>query len=215
MNRSTKSATALSPTLSPAGRGRQWWLALLLVSCTKPAPPTPPAVPQVVDAGPQPMTDAEVKTALELNCQSCHTLRYIQQQRLSAAQWAATLTKMRGWGALLEEPQVPLLATALAAAHGPTGPLMTVQVAEVAPFQVEPPVPGDAARGKLLFDARCMACHGPDARGGIGVNITDRPILQQPTAFATYVKAGRGRMPPHADLDAGQFGDLLAWLATK
>jgi len=169
----------------------------------------------VVDAGPQPMTDAEVKTALELNCQSCHTLRYIQQQRLSAAQWTATLTKMRGWGALLEEPQVPLLATALAAAHGPSAALMTFPVEEVAPFQLEPPTPGDATRGKTLFDTRCLACHGPDARGQIGVNITDRPILQQPTAFATYVKAGRGRMPPHADLDAGQFGDLLAWLATK
>ena len=187
-------------------------LLLLLISCTK---PPAPAAPQVADAGTPAMTAAEVKAALELNCQSCHSLRYIQQQRLTAGQWTATLAKMRGWGSLLEEPQVPLLATALATAHGPSAALMTFPVEDVAPFAAEPAAPGDATRGKTLFDVRCLVCHGPDARGTIGVNITDRPILQQPSAFITYVKAGRGRMPPHPDLDAGQFGDLLAWLGTK
>ena len=161
------------------------------------------------------MTAGEVTEALQLNCQSCHSLIYIQQQRLTTGQWAATLAKMRMFGSLLDEAQVTPLATALAIDHGPTAPLMTFPVVDVAPFRIEKALAGDVARGKTLFDTRCFACHGPDARGTIGVNITDRPILQQPTAFMTYVKAGRGRMPPHPDLAAEQFGDLLAWLRTK
>ena len=202
--------------------------ALCLTGCAAPrvAAPEPVAVAPVavvdagtpvavVDAGPPPLTVAEVDEALTMDCQSCHSLAYIRQQRLSAGQWTATLNKMRGWGALLEEPKVPLLAAALSERHGPGAALPVHPLEEVAPFNVEAAIAGDAARGKATFDARCLVCHGPEARGLIGVNIGDRPILQQPTKFATYVKAGRGRMPPHNDLTAEQFGDLLAWLKTR
>lgn len=92
---------------------------------------------------------------------------------------------------------------------------MAFPVVEVPTFHPEANPPGDPTRGKTLFDTRCLVCHGADGRGTIGVNITDRPILQQATTFIASVKVGRGRMPPHPDLDAAQFGDLLAWLRTK
>lgn len=169
-----------------------------------------------VDGGsPPPLAAAEVDEALRLDCQSCHGLAYIRQQRLTARQWIATLNKMRGWGALLEEARVPPLADALSQRHGPATALADFAVEEVPPFRAEPAMAGDASRGKAMFEARCLACHGPDARGAIGVNLGDRPLLQQAGRFGAFVKAGRGRMPPHLDLTPGQVGDLLAWLGTR
>jgi len=201
---------------------------LLLTGCVGApvAPSTPVAVvaqpapvvlaaPPPLDAGPPPLTEEEVTQALELNCRSCHSLSYVAQQRLTAAQWTATLTKMRGWGALLDEAQVGPLASALAKSRGPQASLPPLEVRDVAPFVVEaaPAAPvGAVARGKSLFEARCLACHGPDAHGSIGVNLVDRPLLQQPSKFAEFVKTGRGRMPPHPDLGPSQYGELLAWL---
>ncbi len=190
---------------------------------TAPAPVVVAPVAEPVDAGPvdaglPALTADEVKQVLELNCRSCHSLAYVDQQRMSAGQWTATLTKMRGWGALLEEPQVGQLATALASTRGPTALLPVFETREVAPFVVEAekPIPAGAAkRGQVTFMTRCLPCHGPDAHGGIGVNLVDRPLLQQPTYFAGFVNAGRGRMPPHADLGPVQLTELLAWLRTQ
>jgi mono/diheme cytochrome c family protein len=167
------------------------------------------------DAGPPPLTDVEVEQTLVLNCQSCHSLAYVRQQRMTVAQWTATLTKMRGWGALLEEQQLAPMATALATMRGPTAALPAFAVQDVKPFSIEPSTTlpsGSQAKGKTLFETRCLVCHGPDAHGSIGVNLVDRSLLQQPTAFQTFVKSGRGRMPPHPDLSPTQFGELLAFL---
>lgn len=197
------------------------WLLVCGCVTAAPAPVAPgparvvAAPAPVVDAGPPGWTDAEVAERLALNCQSCHSLAYVGQQRLTQAQWVGTLTKMRGWGALLEEAEVPPLAEALARAHPATGPVPAFAVQEVTLFAPEAPLPGDAARGKVVFDTRCLACHGADARGSIGVNLGDRPLLQQPTRFAAFVKTGRGRMPPQADLSEAQLGDLLAFLRTQ
>ena len=185
----------------------------VIAPVTAPAPAVVVAAP--VDAGPPPLTAQEVQDALSLNCQSCHSLAYIEQQRLTAGQWTATLTKMRGWGALLEESQVAPLSLALAATRGPTAALPVFETRDLPAFTVEAEparTPALVEKGKALFLARCMVCHGPDAHGSIGVNLVDRPIQQEPTRFAQFVKSGRGRMPPHADLGPRQFKELLAFL---
>ncbi len=33
--------------------------------------------------------------------------------------------------------------------------------------------PGDAARGRAVYAEKCFSCHGVDARGGIGPDLTD------------------------------------------
>jgi len=192
-------------------------IALLAAGCTRPAAAPPVFVAAAAaDAGSLTMSAAEATLALELNCRSCHSLAYVRQQRLTVAQWTATLAKMRGWGALLEEAQVPPLASALAGSRGPTAMLPAPVIEEVPPFHVEADgLPGDPGRGKGLFDARCLVCHGADARGGLGVNLSDRPLLQQPSRFADFVKAGRARMPPQPDLSPGQVYDLLAHLRNQ
>lgn len=55
-------------------------------------------------------------------CQICHSTDYMTQQRLTPAQWSATVKKMVGWGAPLTEEQVTALARALAEAYPPDRP---------------------------------------------------------------------------------------------
>ena len=159
----------------------------------------------------------EVDSLLIVNCGACHSLAYVRQQRMSAGQWTATLAKMRNWGAQLEEAKVGALATALAGRYGPGRTIPEPRLEDVAPFaapKAQVPNPPAIARGKQLYAARCLPCHGPDARGGTGVNLCDEQLLQEPTRFSATVHTGRGRMPPHPDLTEVQLQDLLAWLVT-
>lgn len=50
-------------------------------------------------------------------CQICHTSEYVAQQRLTPAQWAATVKKMIGWGAPISEAEGEALAKVLAEAY--------------------------------------------------------------------------------------------------
>jgi hypothetical protein len=60
---------------------------------------------------------------LEARCLTCHDARLIEQQRLTAAGWAAELEKMVRWGATLTEPERAVLIDFL------TGPLPASQLA--------------------------------------------------------------------------------------
>ena len=170
------------------------------------------------DAGVPALSAVEAEQVLALECQACHSLGYVEQQRLSVPQWVATLTKMRTWGALIDEGKIEPLARSLAVRRGPTAPLPKPPRVEVKAFvAAEAPsrAPEVVERGRALFASRCAACHAPDGHGAIGVNLGDRPILQTPAAFADFVKVGRGRMPPNPDLTPAQLGDLRAWLGAQ
>jgi hypothetical protein len=47
---------------------------------------------------------------LENQCQTCHALEYVTQQRLTLPQWKKTLDKMRRFGAVVDDQQAGLLA---------------------------------------------------------------------------------------------------------
>lgn len=162
------------------------------------------------------------EATLKTSCQSCHSLMLVDQQRLSAAQWAGVLKKMVGWGAAISAEAVPPLAEQLAARRGPTaalpapGLIDAAAVAEAhAPIEDGALGGGDAQVGGAIYQARCGVCHGPDARGGVGVNLADRLLLQRAPEFAAAVRSGRGLMPPQADLAEPQLANLLAWLRTR
>jgi cytochrome c553 len=52
-------------------------------------------------------------------CLTCHDLRLIEQQRLTAAGWIREIDKMIGWGATLSESERSLLSEYLAKRFGP------------------------------------------------------------------------------------------------
>lgn len=189
----------------------------LLVSCTKKETPPPPIVAAEAAAPVEPVV-ADARDIATKSCLSCHTMAMLEQQRLTEAQWTKVVTKMVGWGANLEPSDQPALIAWLAGSFGPdagaygeeTGsePELT---SAILPTEDRVFAGGNAEHGKALFVDRCSGCHGPDARGHIGVNLVDRPFLYRADAFAATIRKGRGKMPP-AKIDDADVADILAHL---
>jgi cytochrome c oxidase cbb3-type subunit III len=72
------------------------------------------------------------------------------------------------------------------------------------------------AAGKQLFAQKCAACHGADATGGFGPDLTAKTFKFGRTrdAIATTIKGGRpGGMPAFGNqLSADQIADLVAFI---
>ncbi len=66
--------------------------------------------------------------------------------------------------------------------------------------------------GKTVYQARCAACHGAEAQGGIGPKLKGNPILMAPEAVKEIVLKGRGQMPP-VPLGEGELKALLDYLS--
>lgn len=159
---------------------------------------------------------------LAQSCEACHSLKLIDQQRLTRAQWAAVVKKMNAFGAAVSEDAVQPLAEQLAARRGPEAKLplpgrldADAAAASLAPTADGPFATADAEGGAALYQTRCLACHGADARGAVGVNLVDRVLLQRASDFAAHVRKGRGLMPPQPELTDPQLGQLLAYLRSK
>ncbi len=151
-------------------------------------------------------------------CMSCHTEEMLAQQRLPREKWAAEVKKMVGWGANLEPADTEALVAWLAATYGPdAGPwepkrITPAEASEELALQDDGPyAPGDSDRGKALYVDRCSGCHGNDARGHIGVNLVERPILYRAGKLAEIVRKGKGKMAPIKATDA-EIADMLAYL---
>lgn len=194
-------------------------LASLVAACPKENKDTPPAA---ADAGPSKDGGAATTstfdgpTSVKNACLSCHTEEMLKQQRLTQAQWTKVVTKMVTWGATLEGGEVAPLATYLAETYGlDAGPFEAVAagpaeaIAELVPADDAPLPKGDAAAGKPLFADKCSGCHGADARGNVGVNLVERPVLYRAADFAQIVRKGKGKMTPTA-LDDQKMADVLA-----
>lgn len=191
--------------------------ALGATGCKKSEPPPPvsaaPAASTAAATDPNAGHDLVATT-----CLSCHSEHMLAQQRLTQAQWSKVVTKMIGWGATLQPSEEAPLVTYLASHYGPDAGAydtthLTASAAadELAVLPDDPFPKGDAARGKALFADKCAGCHGPEAKGSIGVLLVDRPFLYRAADFAATVRKGRGKMTPVA-LSDGEIGDVLAHL---
>jgi menaquinol-cytochrome c reductase cytochrome b/c subunit len=69
---------------------------------------------------------------------------------------------------------------------------------------------GDPAAGETLFAANCASCHGADATGGSGPDLTGEDEDEE---FVEYVLNGDGDMPAfEGDLTDQEIADILAWV---
>jgi ubiquinol-cytochrome c reductase cytochrome c subunit len=74
---------------------------------------------------------------------------------------------------------------------------------------------GDVGNGKKIYSSYgCYQCHGYVAQGGPGGRLAPRPIAF--TAFAGYVRAPRGQMPPYTAkvVSDQELADIYAFLLT-
>jgi cytochrome c oxidase cbb3-type subunit 3 len=187
-------------------------------ACTKPAPPSP-----AIDAAPIGSAAAPVDggALVTTACLSCHTEEMLAQQRLPKEKWASTVKKMTGWGANLDPPDTDALVTYLSSRYGPdAAPWTPATIAAADATGALEAVAdgayagGDPASGAKLFGSRCAACHGVDARGGIGVNLVERPLLYRADYVATTVRKGRGKMVPLPTTTDREVADIVAHLRT-
>jgi len=91
------------------------------------------------------------------------------------------------------------------------------------------PLRGNAeaiALGQTTFRSICAACHGPEAKGVIGPNLTDNVWIHGNTDSEIFAlvnsgvgpdkaKLGKGIMPPHNFLGSEKIYQVMAWLATN
>lgn len=73
-----------------------------------------------------------------------------------------------------------------------------------------------ASKGKQVYDVACIACHGPDLKGGaIYGNAPSLVGLKErldPAAVVKVIKEGRGIMPSFSSLEASELSALTAFL---
>jgi hypothetical protein len=104
-------------------------LALGLVSCASrtasaPQPPqTPAAAPSAlarVGTAPLNLPDGEGRPLVQTQCLACHSADLLRQQRMTEAQWSASIDKMVRWGVPLRDDQKTVLLAYLSANFGTT-----------------------------------------------------------------------------------------------
>ncbi len=194
-------------------------LLVLSAACSKPAPPAPAS--DAAPSGPVTAASPDGASLVTTACLSCHAAEMLAQQRLPKEKWAATVKKMVGWGANLDPAYSDALVAYLADEYGPDAGAWEPQAiaasdatGALAPRDDGPYAGGDPASGEKLFGARCAACHGVNARGGIGVNLVERPLLYRADYVAQTVRKGRGKMLPLPTTTDREVADLLAHLRT-
>jgi len=198
----------------------------LLLACTSGnaersganAPPAAPAVAEQTPQPPAPLGDEEGAILFATACTSCHTGGFVQGSRISEKGWGNEITKMRKWGALVDEDQAARFATWLskkypvAEAPPPDPGISPAGALATAALDAAPGAQGDAQHGKELFTQACAACHGATALGtGGGPALVEHPVLQQRDRFTLLVQKGKGRMPGY-DLKPGDVESLVTFL---
>lgn len=157
-------------------------------------------------------------------CSVCHSPDLVSQQRLPRDRWAATVDKMKHWGAEISDEEADLLVRYLSARYHPGAPdhLLPpdIELRRAEPLTQESapegPVTGVASRGAALFEHNCQACHGAGAMGGMGPKLVKNPILKHEDLFWETVLHGRGPMPAWGSVLTRQdIADIYEWLSEK
>jgi len=123
---------------------------------------------------------AGAREAFQKVCGACHSLETVTSQRRSRAQWQESITSMVARGAKGTEEEFSLILDYLTIQYGPTpagrGPATAAAApaggrgrgAAFSPGSADKQVVDTAAadRGRRVYAAECITCHGSHARGG-------------------------------------------------
>jgi mono/diheme cytochrome c family protein len=167
--------------------------------------------------------DARAEVLIIARCSVCHSPELLSQQRLSRERWESTVEKMKRWGAEISNDEADLLVRYLSALYHPGAPdhlpALDRDLGKAIPLRPEPveegPLTGVAARGTVIFEHNCQACHGAGAMGGMGPKLVKNPILEHEYLFWDTMLHGRGAMPAWGSaLSHQDIADIHAWLLT-
>ncbi len=180
-----------------------------------PSPPAPPPAPSA-----NPMTPEEGAIAEGELCLSCHSQELIAYTRIGEGGWKAEMTKMRNWGAAVDESKAESFALWFAGHYPasesapPAVVITSVQaVSTVAPERGARAIRGDKQAGAAAYAKDCASCHGASAQGtGGGPVLVEAPVLYQPQRFAALTQKGKGRMPAFPALGKDDINNMLTYL---
>jgi cytochrome c5 len=101
-----------------------------------------------VTASPQDLPDGKGADIARNRCLNCHEADLIVAQKLSRAGWVREVEKMVRWGAVVKDEEKDTLVDYFAA--------------RFAPRPAAPATAFNEARGKEIYEARCLNCHEAD-----------------------------------------------------
>ncbi len=126
----------------------------------------------------QQLPDAPGKAAVQKVCSGCHGMNVVTGRGRTRDQWTQVVTSMVARGAKGSEAELAQVVDYLAQNFPPQAASPAVQLGS--PGKALQPKPGGigagpddaqvvdeeaAARGKTIYIAECVTCHGPKARG--------------------------------------------------
>lgn len=133
----------------------------------------------------QQLPDAPGKAVVQKVCSGCHGMNMITGRGRTRDQWTQVVTSMVARGAKGSEAELAQVVDYLAQSFPPGAASSAVQPGS--PGKAPAPKPGGigagpddaqvvdkeaAARGKTIYIAECVTCHGPKARGA-NANVPD------------------------------------------
>lgn len=192
---------------------KSYWPALLL------------AVPAVAMAQPP----AGAREAFQKVCGACHSTETVTSQRRTRSQWQENINAMIARGAKGTEEEFSLILDYLTVQYGPVSPSggrgpATASAAPAGGRGRAPafsPGPADkhvvdpaaADRGRKVYAAECITCHGTHARGGDkGADLIRSEIVlhdRYGSTIGPFLKKGHPtQTTPVARLTKAQIEDL-------
>ncbi|MBS1799728.1 MAG: c-type cytochrome [Acidobacteria bacterium] len=169
------------------------------------------------------------REAVQRACSSCHNVQMFTGRRMSREQWGTTVSNMIGRGAKISDDEydqiVSYLATAFplnGEAGAATAPEKTAKTPRK-PSMMDQVGPNDkqvvdevaAARGKTVYIAQCITCHGTRARGGSrGADLVRSVVVlhdRYGSTIGPYLAQGHPKSKP-VDLTKEQVEDLSHFL---
>jgi mono/diheme cytochrome c family protein len=164
------------------------------------------------------------RAALQKVCGACHSLEIVTAQRHTRAQWQESIVSMASRGAKGTEDEFKTVLDYLSAEYGPTtpgGPALTTpgrgggRARAFAPGPADQHVVDEAAaqRGRKVYAAECITCHGTHARGGDrGADLIRSEVLlhdRYGSTIGPFLKKGHPtQTTPAAQLTQTQIEDL-------
>ena len=165
------------------------------------------------------------RDALQKVCGACHSIETVTAQRRTRAQWQESILSMISRGAKGAEEEFKLILDYLSAQFGPTAPggrgstpppaMAGGRGPAFSPGPADKHVVDEAAaqRGRKVYAAECITCHGTHARGGDrGADLIRSELVlhdRYGSIIGPFLKKGHPtQTTPAAQLTQAQIEDL-------
>jgi len=176
-----------------------------------------------------PLPEGAHRDTVQRACSTCHSVQMFTGRRMDRQQWGATVSNMIGRGAKISDDEFdqivsylattfPLSSTTATTASGTkqAKPARRPSLIDQAGSDDKQVVDEDAAaRGKTVYIAQCITCHGTRARGGERGADLVRSVLvlhdRYGSTVGPYLAQGHPKTKP-VELSKEQLVDLSHFL---